>query len=374
MCQQCDDNSQPVAFCQTCSEYLCEECLTAHTQSRVKALRNHITIILSPGDALDVQPQFKKTYNCSIHPEEILKLYCKTCKSPACVLCFVGKHNGHDIENIGDKTRNEVTKTINNLVKKTKLKLKKFEDNLKYISIVEEIKSRPTTVLKAQINTTANDLIEQIEAERAELLKEIDDTFIKDLKSLWADKEFHETAITNMQGALSFAQRSLACQEDIEMLALCTQVSSRLKELSQLTWDSQDTEIMEITKLEFSEAYNDEILGELEPDIVKPVIEITTDQKRYKVSYFNSKCTIQVNATMKKEEKTLDRELSLSYHGIQGSIDNWHKHSKPKIIENNDPNSWTVTCTPPGKTHTIEITVHGTYGIDIQGTIKCEIY
>ncbi len=37
-------------------------------------------------------------------------------------------------------------------------------------------------------------------------------------------------------GALSFARRALACKEDTELLA---QVISRLKELSQLKWDTQ---------------------------------------------------------------------------------------------------------------------------------------
>ena len=40
-------------------------------------------------------------------------------------------------------------------------------------------------------------------------------------------------------GALSFARRALACKEDTELLALCAQVTSRLKELSQLKWDTQ---------------------------------------------------------------------------------------------------------------------------------------
>ncbi len=39
-------------------------------------------------------------------------------------------------------------------------------------------------------------------------------------------------------GALSFARRALACKEDTELLA---QVISRLKELSQLKWDTQST-------------------------------------------------------------------------------------------------------------------------------------
>ncbi len=136
-----------MAYCHTCSDYLCEECLRAH--KKVKALRDHKTVNITPGKALDIEPQAKKSYSCSIHPEEPLKLYCKSCKSLACLLCFVGLHNGHDIGSINDKTRQEVEQTINNLVKETDSKLAEFEDSLKYVSAVEKEKTEAPIPLKA---------------------------------------------------------------------------------------------------------------------------------------------------------------------------------------------------------------------------------
>ena len=60
-----------------------------------------------------------------------------------------------------------------------------------------------------------------------------------------------------MESALSFARRALACKEDTELLALCAQVTSRLKSLSQLKWDSQATEKIEINAVTWrDETYN----------------------------------------------------------------------------------------------------------------------
>ena len=50
----------------------------------------------------------------------------------------MGLHNGHDIEIIDDKTKQEVEQSINNLVKVTDSKLKEFEENLKYVSALEK--------------------------------------------------------------------------------------------------------------------------------------------------------------------------------------------------------------------------------------------
>ena len=109
------------------STYVKSECLRA--PKKHKGNQNHETVI---------KAQSKKSYLFSIHPEEPLRLYCKSCKSLACLLCFVGLHNSHNNEIIDDKTKQEVKQSINNLVKVTDSKLKEFEENLKYVSALEK--------------------------------------------------------------------------------------------------------------------------------------------------------------------------------------------------------------------------------------------
>ncbi len=177
-----------MAYCNTCSDYLCEECLIAH--KRLKAVRNHKMVTLAQGKALDVRPQSNKTYYCNIHPEEILKLYCKTCKSLACLICFLSQHNGHDIGSIDSKARKEVKKGVTDLMEETDSILKKFKDNMNYIIVVENEKLKSLNSLKAQVNEKVDKLFKQLETRRDELLKEIDDTFAKDLKASGQTKSF----------------------------------------------------------------------------------------------------------------------------------------------------------------------------------------
>ncbi len=158
VCEQCGDKNKPVEYSDTCSEYQCEECLRA--PKKHKGDQNHETVI---------KAQLKKSYLCSIHPEEPLRLYCKSCKSLACLLCFVGLHNGHDIEIIDDKTKQEVEQSINNLVKVTDSKLKEFKESLKYVSALEKEKTEASITLKTQVDKKVHFLTQQLEARRKEL-------------------------------------------------------------------------------------------------------------------------------------------------------------------------------------------------------------
>ena len=214
-CQQCEDNNNVVAYCNTCS-HICNECLAAH--KRCKTFRSHEIVSGDEESQSKLQP--KKTYYCTVHPEEGLKVYCKSCQVLACIYCFMSAHNGHDIRNIDNESRMEAEKTINELADITNSKLREFENNWKYISSVEKDKAESSAPIKDEISKKVSILIAKIKQKQKKMLQEIDDACTKDLKELWAQKEYHETAITSMEGALSFARRALACKEDTELLAL----------------------------------------------------------------------------------------------------------------------------------------------------------
>ena len=274
-CQQCEDNNNAVAYCNTCS-HICDKCLTAHKEFKVFHLHEIVSYESDNQESeSEITVQLRKAYYCTVHPQENLKFYCKTCLSLVCVYCFVNNHNGHDIGSIDDKIRQEVEQSINDLVKETDSKLTEFTDNMKYISAVEKEKAEISTLLKVEVDKKVDCLIQQLEVRRKELHKEIDDACTKDLKELWAQKEYHETAITSMEGALSFARRALARKEDTELLALCAQVTSRLKELSQLKWDIQETEKIEACLVNWTPETSDEVsVGKIVAHTSVPTIKI----------------------------------------------------------------------------------------------------
>ena len=383
-----------MAYCHTCSDYLCEECLKDH--KRVKALRDHKTVNITPGNALDIEPRSKKSYSCSIHPEKPLELYCKSCKSLACLLCFVGLHNGHDIGRMNGKARQEVEKTINNLVKETDSKLTEFKDNLKYVSALAKEKTEVSTPLKVEVDKKVDFLIQQLEARRKELHKEIDDACTEVLKELWAQKEYHETAITSMEGALSFARRALACKEDTELLALCAQITSRLKDLSQLKFDSRAIEKIEITTLEFKESNEQmpvfaqplgkvskmgrspvgaKLVGKLRSTAATPTIQVTTDKQENRVLCpLDENACIQVTARVNMNGNNPALKNTKLTISVESNVGFGNTRRQPALLygaeqlqidtqENAQPNSWTVIVKPKsiGECRVI-FRVRGKYG------------
>src|SRR5688572_22877839 len=71
--------------CQSCSIPFCDACFaTIHSKGLFKT---HSKISLSVP---------KDSTRCSIHNEE-LKIFCKTCMTPACLMCSsFGNHKGHE--------------------------------------------------------------------------------------------------------------------------------------------------------------------------------------------------------------------------------------------------------------------------------------
>ena len=233
---------------------------------------------------------------------------------------------------------------------------------MKYISSVEKEKTEVLTRLKAQVDR-------KVDSRRKELHKEIDDACTKDLKELWAQKEYHETAITSMEGALSFARRALACKEDTELLALCAQVTSRLKELSQLKWDIHETEKIEIIAVTWTPA--NVSAGNVTRSA--PTIDIEPVDMPDMPSTFKQgeRVTFQVTtafaSTLKNFQPGEDHNVELSGSALcegsrkitncYGSVENRWFRENTAVQLTKSQNDWTINCSPPSGTTSISLTV-----------------
>ncbi len=173
-----------------------------------------------------------------------------------------------------------------------------------------------------------------------------------------------------MDGALSFARRALACKEDTELLALGAQVTSRLKELSQLKWDSQDTEKIERKTIEFKEANKqinaqetDTTVGEIHVRMSTPDIQIIPTELQDRVPFSHScSITFQVTATVNFKCKTPKLTASATCTALCPLWEQTYYYNCT-TDENATVNSWTVTFTPEARnTYTITFQVNGNYG------------
>ena len=86
---------------------------------------------------------------------------------------------------------------------------------------------------------------------RDRLLSQVKGESDESFKELWSEKERLETVITALEGTISFAERSLQCSHDAELLALCPQIIPRLGNLKGATWDSSSVERIDLTNKSF---------------------------------------------------------------------------------------------------------------------------
>ncbi|XP_070553604.1 E3 ubiquitin-protein ligase TRIM56-like [Ptychodera flava] len=112
-CSGCDEvlHNQSASYCLQCGGFLCENCLRHH--QRMKATKEHQFI--GQRELKDVKSWATSRPHlisvCKNHREEMVKLYCKECEVPACVLCSLQDHRGHDVIDIavaGEESRNDV--------------------------------------------------------------------------------------------------------------------------------------------------------------------------------------------------------------------------------------------------------------------------
>ena len=234
VCGECEESSGPPrSYCTNCRNYLCNECVQLH--KRVKAYLGHE--ITSTQEISTATVQSHVTHYCTIHKQEALKLYCVTCMRLICRDCTLVEHRQHDYKFV-ENARKQVEDELGSLKSDAKKNLTVFSHNLKEIRKVEEAVVGHTQVLKADINYFFDKLVQSIEAKRKGLLEKAGGTCQTDLKQVWADKEFHETAIAHIQSVLRFTEKAHKCTSDSEMILTALHSISQLRVLQAKEWES----------------------------------------------------------------------------------------------------------------------------------------
>ena len=250
ICGECDSSDTAVAFCTECQSYLCSSCASIH--KKLKHFRNHKVTSLECLYQAVVAKDEAITLHCREHMEEPLKVFCKTCQVLVCCQCIAESHaEGHKFGPINEQTRREVEITLEALAKKARQNLTEFEENLKYIKEVEALAANRPAGLTTAINETFDLLVAALEARRTQLLKQADGKCDKDLKEVWAQKDYVKTVVVGLSSALAFVERAVQCCRDVEFLSLCSQAIGRLKELEECKWDPTTVETVDCMQQRF---------------------------------------------------------------------------------------------------------------------------
>ena len=234
ICGECEGDGPLESYCNDCQNYLCHDC-GSQLHKRLKAYRGHTVVLIKDIDVATFQPC--QVRYCASHKGEVLKLYCKTCKKLICRDCTLVDHHQHKYAFVKD-ARQQVNAEMKSLKHNVNQKLDKFKHNLQQIKQVETAATGHSEVVKADVNTFFDKLVQSMEARRTLLLRQVESQCQKDMKQIWADKEFHETFISQISSVFGLADKACKCSSDVEMILTALQSIEQLTQLQNKDWDN----------------------------------------------------------------------------------------------------------------------------------------
>ena len=235
-----DDDPQgnpAVARCLTCSDYLCKSCYQVHQKQRLS--KNHVIKTLEEIKQSDKTTGARSLHtrqHCPEHEEEVLKLYCKTCKKVICRDCALVTHKEHSYAFIR-QVRTDMQKRLVEQISKVHVKEIEFQSYQRYVENLLKISNEAAKSSEMKVNEAMNNLIEAIEVRRAQLLKEIEIVHKSELMSIAAESKSLELSLLRLSDSIRFTQQLIDKGDDVEVTAVGDQTEETLVNLTKLEWD-----------------------------------------------------------------------------------------------------------------------------------------
>ena len=346
------DENPAIARCLTCSDYLCESCCTIHRKQKVT--RAHIVKTLDEIKQSDKKSGVKslhKKRHCEEHEDELLKIYCKTCKKVICLLCAVVTHKNHDCDVISE-VRAELQKQLEKQILEVQAKEIEFQNHKKYTENLLKISNEAAKSSEREVNKAFDEVIGTFEARRAQILAEVHSIHESEVKQITTESESLACSLSRLSGSIHFTKQLLDNGDDVEVTAVSDQTTQTLCSLTKMTWD---TSMLKPSLLrpkfdsikEVIHAFG-KVVGRVEPsDII--ISNIPKDALVGK----ESSCEVHLSD-------------EISGRGYEAALKVTISHSDDSVVKSTtvkkkDFNSWTVSFTPdkPGE-HSIKVQIDST--------------
>ena len=349
------DENPAVARCLTCSDYLCESCCTIHR--KLKMSKDHdvktLNEIKQSDKKIGVQSLHKKQH-CAEHEDELLKIYCKTCKKVMCLLCAVVTHKNHDYVVIS-AVRAELQKQLEKQISEVQAKTIEFQNHQKYTENLLRISNEAAKSSEREINKAFDEVIAGFEARRVQLLAEVHSVHESEVKQITAESESLACSLSRLLGSIQFTKQLLDNGDDVEVTAISDRTAQTLCSLTKMTWD----------------------MNMLKPSLLRPKFESIKETVNAFGKVISTVEPSDIIFSDMPKDALVGKESSCEVHlsdeisgrGYEAALRVMVSHSntlvlKSTTIKKKDFNSWTVSFTPdkPGE-HTVKVWVGSTMSI-----------
>ena len=231
------DESDAVAYCSNCCCYLCEACWNNHrkqvfTQSHIAVSLEEIKHSDKPTGAKSLG----KVQHCEDHEDEVLKLFCKTCKKVICRDCALVEHRDHEFVFIRE-IRPEIQQQLESLNKEVQAKEVEYRNYIDYVENIRKIGTDTLTACEREVNETCHRLQEAIESRRAALIAQLHDIHDLEKKQVDSEADGLQFTLLKLLNSISFTQQLLANGSDVEVVSMGVQATQTLENLRNANWN-----------------------------------------------------------------------------------------------------------------------------------------
>lgn len=243
----CKSEKDSLSYCFNCATDLCDICLMEHQY--MKHFENHNVLNLGKENASDTSSVSADALVCCLHKSEILRYYCKTCRTLICEQCAATDHpkEQHDYDYVEQDLKLKLKQEFT----------KKTEAKVNQLKVMEKLVENQCTQIQEQYNKIQAD-IKAAYCFFYSVIEDRKDQLLKELEHLYTKKMLPLTLVGNqISEALQIMEMPSAVDVDHSlMLSDVPKVNSILEKL-------QANDVSELVKnittqsmdLEFSSNY-----------------------------------------------------------------------------------------------------------------------
>ena len=238
LCDNCDREDTAESRCNKCGLYLCQFCTEFHKRSRFLKYHKLLTIEESNPSTQTIAQKIR----CSKHEEEIIKLFCKTCRTTTCRDCTIAEHREHEyafVEEVAAEKKQHLQQTLDE-VKQRKGRVVQGIVDLKEFDKTLQLKKNSTiTEINCHFDELTKSVIESLECRKNELVEEA--TSITNSKQMQIREQLEvlELALASCEGSIEFTELAFENGNDVQIVSMEKYI---LESLEQLKTVNDETE------------------------------------------------------------------------------------------------------------------------------------
>ncbi|CAH1274534.1 TRIM71 [Branchiostoma lanceolatum] len=152
------------------------------------------------------QPQSGK--ECSFHPTEEVKLYCKQCYMPVCIECCEGSHDGHPTTGL-NKAAQERRSTVQALINEGRNILESYCSFIRGLGQKEKTLNDQRQQRDNGITHTYNQMMQKLTERKDHLLSESQQNYSKNLKKIQTERDKVLADVNELSAACDRAEKEM---------------------------------------------------------------------------------------------------------------------------------------------------------------------